>query len=384
MANFSQSDKVGIDSAVYSEFKKQALDNSLKRKEFSLSSVHVNNPEEVVFGKTKMKMTEEAFYSFVKVLNLNKQIVSKLDNTLGEKATATIMDLMRKSIASSGKQTTVVAVLNEKTGEIVDFRKNATNVLSNSAMLNLFEDVMEAQSGMRIKNLSTTSSGSLEINVLNDNWEFGMSDMKDEMFKSGLCFTNTATKSIISPFNERLICANGMVAMERGMSIVLESNDRNSVTGFFDAVRSIKDVNFFEDSFKSKITRAVETVASYREMMSVYNLILGQIAYEAGDMNAAAQVYGMLDHYIPEKEVRAAYLAAGYDLGVNTKSWKLAKTNTSIWELINALTYCATHLQSQGFRFKYGESSVFNLQKMAGDLTFRKDYDLGVKLPSVY
>jgi hypothetical protein len=384
MTNYKTANKVGIDSAVYAQFKKEALDNALLRKQFALGTVKIESPEEVILGDKKFKMTEDAFYSFVRVLNLNKQIVRKFDNTLGEKATAAIMDIMKRAIAASGKTNTIVAVLNRNSQEIVDFRKNAQTVLSNDSMIKLFEDVMNTHSGMYIKNMSASKNGSLEISVLNDNWEFDLHKLPDEQFKSGLFFANMPSKSIITSFNERLVCLNGMVTTDKNMAITLESTDANSVRGFFDAVRDIKDVRFFETKIKESIGNTMDVVASYREVMDVHGLIFNEIAFDKGDMLQAANIYAMLDQYIPEKEIRAAYLSAGFDLQTNTSRWKQCQTNLTIWELVNTLTYAATHFQSRGISFKHDTASIFKLQKKAGELTFKGNYDLGTKIPNVY
>lgn len=369
-----------ITTEKYESFKKEALGKSLLRQEGLLSDLKVLSEDRIEYKGTKMEMTSDAFGSLVKVLGLNKTVMGNFDKALGKGAQTELIDVMRSALASDAAKNKMALVMNAKTGAIVDVRKNAGSVLSNSAFFSLFEDVMNKHTNMNIKRMSVNSNGSLDITAVNPGWEFQVARISDEVFHSGLAFGNNYNKSIISPFTERLICTNGMVVQEKGMSIELLGHSAGDLTTFLGAVRSIADVSYFENEFKGRVNRMANTVASYDEMHHAYTNIKHWLSVED------SEVMKTINEQLPLQDVRADYLRVGLDIENEKKvTWRKAETPMSVWEVANVVTDLASHPEAYGITMR-GENTrgVLALQKLAGELAFKKEYDHEGNIPSIF
>ena len=368
-----------ITTEKYEAFKKEALGKSLLRVPAQLSDIKILTEDRIEYLGTKMEMTNDAFGSLVKLLGLNKTVMGNFENALGKGAKQDLMDLMRAALAG-GTKNDIALVANAKTGAIVDFRKNVGSVLSNSAFFDLFEDVMNKHSNMSIKRMNIAPNGELDITAINPGWEFQVARLSDEIFHSGLAFGNKYNQTIISPFNERLVCTNGMVIQEKGMSIMLQGGSSNEISGFLTAVRGIADVNFFENEFKARINRMSNTVASYGEMHHAYTNIKHWLTVED------TEAMSIINEQLPLLDVRADYLRNGFDIEDGAKAlWKKAETPMTVWEVANVVTDLASHPEAYGLTMK-GDNNrgILALQKLAGELSFKKEYDQEGTIPSIF
>ena len=87
--------------------------------------------------------------------------------------------------------------------------------------------------------------------------------------------------------------------------------------------------NYMPHMFETKVLNAKATPASMRELNSAYGIIK-----EAGAGDRAG-------NWIPLAENFGAYASAGIDFKNNSMSD--AKSNQSIWSLVNSMTHFASH-----------------------------------------
>jgi hypothetical protein len=307
--------------------------------------------------------------SLVKVLGFTKGATETINKKLGNTVTSHLLELLKRT--ASAENGHVCVVINEKSLKIVGFAREASAILSNHAYFKLFEDVMNNNKGMSIKNMSVTENGNVEISVLNEDWEFGLDGLSDEFFKSGLVFINSPSKTVVNPFNERLVCTNGMVVDQSSMSIVLNAGP-NGLNTFYDTVRNITGVHNFEVEFKERIVRMMKTQASYAELLNVRSAV----EYNVLDMNVQA-VRDTVESFIPTAEVKRAFISKNIDLNlVSNKAKKSIRTPLTVWELVNKLTDLASHPDRYSLSLRNGNASITNLQMTAGQLSFKNEYDL--------
>jgi hypothetical protein len=363
----------------FDQFKKEALEIRLARHEVLLSDIRVLSDTKLLYAGVNYPMTDEAFGSLVKLLGVNKTVLGNFEGALGKEGRDRILDLMREALSGKGGKNKITMVLNRDKQCIVDFRKDALSVLSNSAYFNLFEDVMNHNNGMHIKRMSMSPNGSVEISVINDNWQFQVARLKDEFFQSGLVFINRPNQTIINSFNERLVCTNGMVVSEGGASITLKSSSSVHLNGFFEQVRNITQNDGLENEFKNRVTRMMKTIASYNEMHAAYTTVKYHLSVED------TGVVELLNSFIPMQEVRREYIVqTGLDIEDHSKYWKKAETSMTVWELVNGLTDISSHPEKYGISLKGGNHAIFSLQKTAGELAFKKEYDLEMEMPRIF
>lgn len=372
----------GVTNEQYLAFKDKVENHGVVRKVATYNDIKIISETELLYTPTgtKFEMSKDAFTNLVKILGLGSTTIKKINATMGnDKATLALIKLMSTALSANGKSSTICMLINKETAKIVGFVQAAQGVLSNHAYFALFEDVLNRHSGMVIKNMAITPEGNVQISVINNDWEFNVAGLNDEVFKSGIMFINTPTATIINPFNERLICTNGMVIAEEGLSLVLKNSDPEKINGFYDTVRNLKGALNFEVEFKSRIIRMINTVASYKELKDVRK----SMEYETANI-ADPDARATIESFVPLMEINRNFLLNRIDLNqVEDKFYKSIRTPMNVWELTNALTDFSSHADRYGIVLKNGNTSVFEMQKVAGQLVF-SDYDLESPIKQLY
>lgn len=360
-----------VSNEEYQNFKKRVENNSIVRRVIPMSDLEIISDKLVGYAGVEFEITENAFKNLVKILGLSNGVMKTVTDKLGENVTSRLVSMMKTAIMA--EKNSICLLVNKSNAKIVGFTNSAESILSNNAYFSLLEQTMNNHKGMEIKNMSITDAGNIEISVLNNNWEFNVGGLNDEFFKSGLVFINTPDKTIINPFNERLVCTNGLeVSSAKGMSLILSKNDSGSVSGFFDKVTNLKGINNFEQEFKARIVRMMDTQASYDEMLTVHKAVTFHVMNTQEEMTRAN-----IESFIPLSEVKQAYLQHNIDLNLlDSKKYKKIRTMLSVWDLVNKLTDLSSHPRKYGFDLVNGSSSIFELQRLAGDITFKSEYDL--------
>lgn len=373
-------DGATVTDAQYQAFKEKALNNGIIRRTVSFSDIVLISDKLIEYAGIQFEMTEDAFKALVKMCGLSNGQLEKINTALGEKTGSQLLKMMQVAMAGIPGKNTLCMLVNKINCKVVDFTKSAESVLSNNAYFKLFEEVMNNHSGMFIKNMALTENGNVELSVINENWEFNIGGLNDEYFKSGLVFINTPSSTIINPFNERLVCTNGMVVASEGLSLILKNSDPTSVNGFFDAVRNLKGVLNFEQEFKRRVIRMMDTQASYAELVEVRKAVEYHVANQTDP-----DVRVTVESFIPKIDVERAFMANLVNLSeLDKKTWKKIRTMLTVWDLVNKLTDLSSHPQRYGLTLKEGNSSIFQLQRAAGELSFKDQYDLEQPVKQIF
>lgn len=368
----------------YEKFKQFALEKGVIRKIVSVGELVFVSPTEIHYiqnGKAHpFVMTDDAFKQFINILGLSHGALKKIEAALGSKNTTNLIDLMKAATSLSDSKHKVCMLISSIEAKVVGFRKSDKIVLSNKGYLELFEQVMDANPEMEIKQMAITEGGNLEISTVNKNWKFNVARLNDEYFNSGLVFLNTPQAMIINPFCERLVCTNGNIVTEKGHSMWLNTTEENALRDFMNAARNLKGALNVEDNFKLRIIKMMETTASLDEVYFVHRVV------QANVMNADfdRDVKATLESLLPIKWIEEQYKQHGHDvLQMDKKDHQKIKTPLNIWQLANALTDIASNPRKHGLAFKYA-NSVFQMQRDAGELMFKKRYDFEEPFPQIF
>lgn len=368
-----------ISNEEYQAFKAKALEQKLVRMPVLLSELRIMSETKIAYDGVAYTVTDDAFMSFVKVLGLTKQVMGNFESALGKGGRDKIIDVMRIALSGKEGKNMVTLVFNVQTRTLVDIRKDATSVLSTETYFSLFEDIMNGHSNMHVKRLSLGTNGSVEISAINSDWEFQIAKLNNEFFHSGITFINKPNQTVINPFMERLVCTNGMVISETGNSIILRKTDQVSLSGFYDQARNLANPESVHTDFKARVIRMMKTVASYGELHQAYDNVKFYLSLED------TGVMDTLNGFLPMNAVRAKYVSElGIDLEDMPRYWKRAETNMTVWQVVNGLTDISSHPEKYGITFRGGDRGVFALQKAAGELAFKKEFDLETEIPTPF
>jgi len=358
----------------YLEFKKNAIENAPVRNEISLRDIKVVSNKVVEYKGTAIEMHKEAFTSLLKNLSVPKYLLKKFKTNLGEEQSINFLNAIRQVTANSNQK--IVLVADPKTKKITNFLDPRQTVVSNKLFFEIFEKVVEKYTSIDIRELHYSLNQGVSISTINNEWEFGIKGLADEMFHSGINFKNDFNEGLlINPFNERLACTNGMIFNRDSKTLILQNVNRDAMMKFMQEIFDPTRFRYYEELFIERVQRMYNVNCSFNELADAYTTVKEMMHHSpTPDM--------LLNPQIPMHDVIADYKLHGIDVNKLDISFKKnAKTPVKVWDLVNTLTYHASHKESE---LGLLNSDRHNLQLYAGRLAMKKNYDTEALVPDIY
>jgi len=348
-----------LSSNIYSLRAAEAIDAQPIRRTVHLAEIELVDDEKIIYKGSQIKITKSGFGDLLKILKIPQAFVKRFGEMMVEKPEAkrNFINTIKNVMTTKGTGgSTVTLVLSKKDKTIVAVHKTARNLISNGGMLDVVSRVIE-ENGLDVVDFSIGSHGEVAVNAINLKQQWGIDGMKDEVFHGGVSFVNNPKNGfVVSPYINRLVCANGMVSRGFQEQFKLTSTDGDAMQKFFSDMSNLAKSGFKPDLFVERVKEAHSLKCSLAEMFKVKNAI----------KNAAQDITKEeMESWVPINYTTAAYNRIGIDtLMLRDAQKKNAKTDTSVWDLINGLTHFATHDNG----FEIDDYTRRGLQMIAGQL----------------
>jgi hypothetical protein len=278
---------------------------------------------------------------------------------------------MKNAMSSnSGKLSEVTLVLNPITKSVVAVTKKEEFGISNKQFMGVAENIIDNHS-MEVSNWSVDpGTGIVTINAFNPNANFSVQGLSNEVFTGGVTFQNSPKDGFqVLPYVNRQFCTNGLTTAFAQEAYTLNSLDAGSMEKFFENLNELRKNNFAPAGFGDRVRIANDTPASLHELQFANGLIEPY----AGERS---------DSWIPYAENMNAYYRAGFET-LSNDQLKGAKSNTSVWDIVNATTHFASH----GAGIIDTNMQDFNATELmvkAGNLFGKKRFDHENSMPNPF
>ncbi len=359
----------------YLAFKKSVLEAGVLRKEVRLRDIQpVDGRSIVVEGKT-VAISERAYRDLVKRVVGSKKMTSRYNNLAHPERQTQFLKMLINTVVPAGE--TVVLGVNPETKSVVSILNGSRPLFSNKLFFDVFERSMNDVPGLEIRRMEYSVRQGVSITTVNKYWEFGY---QREKFKSGIAFLNDPAGGIfVSPFNERLICINGMVVHTALSSISLVENTAPALREFLNTLPKLDSMRQYETQLAERIKILEKTPVSVAELAHAHRTVKGYVDNIGLDKETCRQ---RLNSLLPLNLVLSDYKAMGCDLNKMDASCKReARTPISAWDLINRITWLSSN--GNGYLpLTAGDSA--RLQAFAGILALEHSFDHQRKVPALY
>lgn len=345
---------------IFSERAANAIEKQPVRRQVFLAELDLLDDEKIAYKGSTIKMTKSAFGDLLKVLKIPQAFIKRFGELMTDRPEAKrqFINNIKNVMTSQGSGTsTVTLVLSRESRTIIAVHKTARNLISNGGMLDVVNRVID-ENGLDVVDFSVGSNGEVAINTIDTRNQWGIDGMKDEVFQGGVSFVNNPQNGfIVSPYINRLVCANGMVSRGFQEQFKLTSTDGDSMQKFFSDLSHLAKSGYRPDQFVARVEEAHSLKASLAEMYRVKNAI----------KNAAPGITKEeIESWVPVLYTENAYKRIGVEPHLlRAAQLKNARTDTSVWDLINGLTHFATH--NNGFN-EIDDYTRRGLQMTAGQL----------------
>ena len=313
--------------------KQESIQAQSLRKTVSFRDINLVDEKTIEYKSSRIGITEQAFKSLLGLVGMSQAFVNKFEKAFSAAAKAQFINTMKNAMSSnSGNLNNVTLVLNPISKSVVLFQKEDRFQISNSQFINVAENMI-GDNSMDVTRWSTDpTTGIITIDAHNPHAEFAVNGLSDEVFTGGVTFRNSPLKGFeVMPYVNRQWCTNGLTTAMAKESYQLHSLDNASMEKFHENMRALRQNNFAPQGFGDRVRIANETPASLAEMQYAHGLITKHAGERA-------------DQWVPLNENLAAYTKAGFET-LNSQQKQQAKTNQSIWSVVNGVTHFATHGQ---------------------------------------
>ena len=342
--------------------KAEAVRNEVMRKEISLSEFNVIDNTHIEVDGVQIELTPFAFKRLLGRLRIPTAFAKRFETGFGSDGLKQLVQMM-KTMKSSKNDQTVTLLVDPRAKKVTNILPAGYASISNEAFIDFAEGYIN-QYGLEVKDFGSDPSGGATINCVSPNGVFSVPGMSDEVFNTGVTFRNTPTRGLeVSPYLERLICANGMTSTAFAENYGLHNLNDKNINEFNEHMIRMASTNFQPVGLADNIKKANNTDASLAEIQRAASSILSL------DKNID---YNYIQKYIPVDRAMKAYSDLGADPNTFTKAqMKNAKSGMSVWDLVNGMTNFA----SNDTKFNINEGKMGNLMVTAGNILCKKQYD---------
>ena len=338
-----------LSNEVIQNRKAETLNSQSIRKTVAIRDIDLIDDKTIEYQGKRLEITTDAFKGLMKIIGMSQTFAKKFESLFNTETKAKFINTMKNAMATQLNEITII--LSPTTKRIVGFSKKATDLISHERFIGLADRLID-QHGFEVANWGVDGNkGSVTINAFNPKASFGVNGLSNEVFQAGITMKNSPLGGIqVMPYVNRLWCANGCTTAMAAESYALANLSGDSLEKFHEHMQQLRRNNFVPTGFQDRVKEAVATPASMKELSWAHN----QIKRHVGDK---------ADNWIPLSENESAYTKA--NIGIIDP--KAAKSNQSIWSVVNGMTHVATHAPDL-FAMNMQDKDSTELMVQAGNL----------------
>ena len=341
------------------------------RKTIAVRDINLIDDATIEFQGKRLEITRDAFKSLMKLIGMSATFAAKFESLFNAETKAKFINQMKNAMAAQLNEITII--LSPATRKVVGFSKHATDIISHERFINLADQIID-QHGFAVSNWGINGDkGEVIINAFNPKAQFDLKGMglSDEVFTAGLTLKNSPFGGIqVMPYVNRMWCTNGLTAPLANESYSLKNLNPESMENFYQHMAELRKNGFVPTDFANTVKLATQTPASLWEMERAHSGIKQYVGDRA-------------DSWIPLNDNYSAYTKAGMlPQDFTSAQKKNARTDQSIWSLVNGMTHVATHAP-QELAFNMTDRESTQLMVQAGNI-FGKEFDLGNTIRSPF
>jgi len=342
--------------------KAEAINNQLMRKEITLSEFNVVDNNHIEIDGVKIEVTDKAFNKLLGRLRIPTAFAKRFATGFGSDGLRQLVTMMKTAKSSKNEQT-VTLLVDPSTRKVTDILPAGYASISQESFIDFASRYID-QYNLGVTHMGSDLYGGTQINCVSPQGMFNVPGMTNEVFNTGVTFRNTPKRGLeVSPYLERLICANGMTSTAFAENYGLHNLNDKNINEFNEHMIRMASTNFQPVGLADNIKKANNTDASLAEMQRAASSILS--------LDKSVD-YNYVNKYIPVEKAFKAYSDLGADPNTFTKAqMKNAKSGMSVWDVVNGMTNFA----SNDTKFNINEGKMGNLMVTAGNILCKKQYD---------
>ncbi|MBQ4008579.1 MAG: hypothetical protein IIT60_04060 [Muribaculaceae bacterium] len=320
-----------MDTIEFNKTKQEVLSRPIVYRELEAHEIVALGENQYAVGDANFVVNPRVACEIDRFAGIKKGQSRIAHDSYGVPGLTNLRNFFGQATASAKRSKRIVLAANTQARQIVDAIPIRGRIITPEVFFDFAEMFMDKNSYVP-HNVEYSQFGGRGISILMKPVEeqFMEYEPDDEFLSNGIFLLWTPGEISLGNYYERLVCTNGSTQMSR-----------HTITKAFSPeaahLEQLLDVNSESAPFKENLNRmlvsarlAMRTPASVHEM----KVAMKMLCHHGMAEEDANQV-------IPYSRLKTQYEEAGYYL--NSVQEGQAKTNRSMWDVFNLLTYFATH-----------------------------------------
>ena len=363
-----------ISQSEFNQFRDELLGNDPLIKRVKLSDIQLDDNSvknnHIEIDGSQVPVSNKFFNRLAQAVNLNVSLMNKMakeDKTIETKLLQAVKSF---SQTREGGDKDFLLIGDRDSHQLVNIAKaDRYHRLSNETLFDTASLIMNEIPDMHIESIDRGGNGGVSINLIHGS-EIGYERIgKDEVFRFGISLVSNATQSRVDDFFYRLACENGAVA--RNLSTAFEFGEgADAFRKLLEQMQGWSKVGFVPKTFQDRLERAMVTKASYAEVERALYSVTNAIQEKDPD-HKSRLIKSAEQQFFPEYDAASKRIfRAGHNpLTLTDAQKRFIKTDATIWDVVNELTWIGSHQST----FDIKNNKGF---KVAGGSLFTKTWDL--------
>jgi len=345
------------------------LTKRVKLSDIEITDQSIANGEIRVQGQA-IPVSNKFFNRLGQAVNLQTGLLNRMGKNSDREVQTKLLQAVKgySETRDGGKEFLLVGNAEQRrVGDIV--KADRYNRLSNETLFNTAETILNTVPDLHIESIDRGGNGGVSINLIHGQQQGFERIGKDEVFRFGVSLVNGDNQSRVDDFFLRLSCANGAVA--RSMNTAFEfGQGEDAFRQLINSMHGWAKVGFVPKTFKDRLETATRTHASYAELERAMNSVVGNLKESDPDFKARLEQAVRGTHFHEFDQTTKRIVQKGHNpLTLADAQKKFIKTGTTVWDLVNELTWLGSHQST----FEFENNKRF---KVEGGNLFSKTWDL--------
>lgn len=315
-----------MDTSEYNKIKQEVLDIPIIYREMESKDIVALGDNFYNLGTTNVQVEPTIAEKIDQIAGIKARQARIAYDSYGDHG----LTNLRNFFGQATKDNRILLTANAQAKQILDVVPIKGRVITPHSFFNFVEMYMDKNQYYPEKVEYTDGGSRVSVIMKPVNEQFMEYSKGDEFLSNGIFFTWNPTEISLGNYYVRLVCTNGSTTISRHSITRITSPDIEefqrmlNITSRSDVLK--KDTETMLDHTKI----AMKTKASVNELKSAM-LLLVQHGLDERDAN----------DIIPYESTKRLYQSAGYPM--DAKNWAQAKSDKTMWEVFNMLTFFATH-----------------------------------------
>jgi hypothetical protein len=319
---------------------------------------------------SKVPVSGKFFGRLGQMVNLNAGLIQKMAKNEDREPMTKLIQAVKGYQESRDGGKEFILVGDPAKHQLVNISKaDRWSRITNDTLFATAETILNHVPNLQIESIDSSSDGDISINIIHGQQAEFSKIGADEVFRFGFSLVSGQMSSRINDFFLRLSCENGAVAKNLHTAFEFGQGD-DTFRSLLNSMLGWEKTGFIPKHFQARLEQAAVTSTSYLELERAVSSVIGAVRERDPDIKSRLMEAAQRTFFPEFDQATKRIFRAGHNpLTLTDAQKRFIKTEKTVWDTVNELTWIGSH------QTEYGLKNWKGFKTQGGDL-FTKTWDL--------